>query len=160
MGQAAHGTAEASQKLQAMLNAIMEGQGDIQRFADGLNQQLAHLGEGVGDFAAAMAKGKTHLIALAEAVGDVEKGLGPLRHLPEVLDIETLRAFSSTLQEQVATLQRSVQHWERGLEDLTRLGQQLGVRQRAAASALLSVNDELAASVAFLKNSVEESGSA
>ena len=159
MGQAAHGTAEASQKLQAMLKTIMEGEGDIQRFAAGLNQ-LAHLGEGVSDFAAAMAKGRTHLLALAEAVGDVEMGLRPLKRLPEILDMETLRTFSSTLQQQVATLQRSVQQWEQGLEDLTRLGQEIGARQRAASSALLSVHDELAAGVAFLKKSVEESRSA
>ena len=137
----------------------MEGEDDIEKFSAGLTK-LARLGDGFSGLAGAMAKGKTHLVSLSKAIQDVEKGLDPLKTLPEILDVETLRTLSTTLQEQVVTLQESVRQWEQGLENLTLLGNQIRARQKSASSALLLVHNELAAGVSFLRSSVEESGSA
>jgi hypothetical protein len=135
------------------LEKITAVQPSFQLFVQGATQ-LAKAGDQVEALVEAMEAGRREVEAFASAVTEATTGVRPLSDIPAAINIEALGKASTELTQQLSGIKRNVREWKDSLEDFTEVSKQLAKEEQSAASALQSVNEELAASVAFLKSSV------
>jgi chromosome segregation ATPase len=147
------GVAARVEEVAASLDRSLD---PLDRFASS-TRALPDVGAQATALASAMADGQSTIEQFIASVRGADAGMQRVAGLPAHLNFEALESLSGTLERQIEGLNVSVRTWQKGVIDLDTLVGQLVQRQRAAAEALLQVQDELKASVHILTTSIEGS---
>lgn len=147
-----HGTIKVIPRVEELVESLDHSVNSIQRFASTFDD-LPDLTPQVNALADALSAGQSTIEHFINSTRSAEASMERLAGLSSKL--EKLESLAGTLEAQIKGLERSVQTWQSGIGDLDSAVRELQDRQKAAAKALLDVNDELKASVHVLTASID-----